>query len=322
MPPVSRLARQERPSRPSLTGRSCPSLLQDIVGRSSAWVTNALAQHPPFPHHLHSSLSPALSTPPISLSGSSYASTSSFASTHNDASNSSAGSFGATRINVASHHPSSRANSFAMSPGSPGYHGPSSNGNKPHHAQPSLAAMMANTNLAAAIPSAASNQTASSNHPQLVNFISSLFPYHATRALSIAHLIEIAIPHAPPIVGAMIDLPPTSIPTRSSRPKFEAGRTVYLHLPPLSPKSRAKSDATQPHHNVDIRDHLTSLLYLVSESLEASELVLVLKRNEREDEELRELLHALAYVGGGVLRRVKGGFDFDERSWVLVGIEV
>jgi hypothetical protein len=64
------------------------------------------------------------------------------------------------------------------------------------------------------------------------------------------------------------------------------------------------------------------LLDLVSESLEASELVLVLKRDEREDEELRELLHALAYVGGGVLRRVKGGFEFDERSWVLVGIEV
>jgi hypothetical protein len=198
-----------------------------------------------------------------------------------------------------------------------------SQGIKSDNVQPSLAAMIASSNIPNTTPT---SQTPSSNLPQLVNFISSLFPYHATRALSIAHLVEIVIPYASPIVGAMIDLPPTSIPTRSSRPKFEAGRTVYLHLPPLHPRSRNSTAAPrqdqETHHNVDIRDHLTSLLDLVSESLEASELVLVLKRDEREDEELRELLHALAYVGGGVLRRVKGGFEFDERSWVLVGIEV
>lgn len=220
--------------------------------------------------------------------------------------------------------PASRPNNLATSPGSLMSHG-SSHGNKPNHAHPSLAAMMASTNLAATASVATSSQNTAGNHPQLVNFISALFPYHATRALSIAHLLEIVIPHAPLISGAMIDLPPTPIPTRGNRPKFEAGRTVYLHLPPLHPGSQPENSSEGDrgtHHNVDIRDHLTSLLDLVSESLEASELVLVLKRNERQDEELRELLHALAYVGGGVLRRVKGGFDFDERSWVLVGIEV
>ena len=286
-------------------------------------MTNALAQYPPFPHHLHSSLSPALSTPPISLSGSSYASTSSFASTQHEASQSSNGSYGAARINVST-SPASRPNNLGTSPGSPMSHG-SSHGNKFNHAHPSLAAMMASTNLAVSAPSTASEHINAGNHPQLVNFISALFPYHATRALSIAHLLEIVIPHAPLISGAMIDLPPSPIATRGNRPKFEAGRTVYLHLPPLHPTAHSSSHShgdPDTHHNVDIRDHLTSLLDLVSESLEASELVLVLKRDERQDEELRELLHALAYVGGGVLRRVKGGFDFDERSWVLVGIEV
>jgi len=98
-------------------------------------VTNALAQYPPFPHHLHSSLSPALSTPPISLSGSSYASTSSFASTQHEASQSSNGSYGAARINVST-SPASRPNNLGTSPGSPMSHG-SSHGNKFNHAQPS-----------------------------------------------------------------------------------------------------------------------------------------------------------------------------------------
>jgi hypothetical protein len=288
-------------------------------------VTNALAQYPPFPQHLHSSLSPALSTPPISLSGSSYASTSSFASTQHEASQSSTGSYGAARINVAT-SPTSRPNNLAASPGSFTSYG-SAHSNKPDHAHPSLAAMMASTHLAVAAPNTTSHTTNSGNHPQqLVDFISALFPYQATRALSLAHLLEIVIPHAPLITGAMIDLPPTPVPTRGNRPKFEAGRTVYLHLPPLHPASHAEHAQLGDqgtHHNVDIRDHLTSLLDLVSESLEASELVLVLKRNEWHDEELRDLLHALAYIGGGVLRRVKGDFGgFDERSWVLVGIEV
>jgi hypothetical protein len=186
--------------------------------------------------------------------------------------------------------------------------------------------MVANAAVATTAAQPARSSTPTSNHPQLVNFLATLFPYHATRVLSLAHLLEIVIPHAPPIVGAMIDLPPTPIPSRSSRLKVEAGRTVYLHLPPFNAPvkdARTHNDVgKREHFNVDIRDHLTSLLDLVSESLNASELVLVLKRDERGDEELRELLHALAYVGGGVLRRVKGGFEFDERCWVLVGIEV
>jgi hypothetical protein len=112
---------------------------------------------------------------------------------------------------------------------------------------------------------------------------------------------------------------------------------VYLSLPPFNKpamfseggreavndggSSNAKHEVNL---NIDIRDHLTSLLDLVSDVLDALELVLVLDRRNREDEELREFLHALAYVGGVVLRsgKVRGGLEWDDKRWVLVGIEL
>ncbi|KAJ9095607.1 hypothetical protein QFC21_005478 [Naganishia friedmannii] len=193
------------------------------------------------------------------------------------------------------------------------------------------------------------------HHPvsqaQLVGFLSPLFPQHATIAIACARLLEIVLPHtAPVLIGAVIDLPaspaaPSPAPddVRRSRPGRRSidtgGRTVFLSLPPFNPTvasgardsaSRASSDAVgaggkhEVNVNIDIRDHLTSLLDLVSDAVEAMELVLVLDRRNREDEELREFLHALAYVGGVVLRsgKVRGGLEWDEKRWVLVGIEL
>ena len=203
----------------------------------------------------------------------------------------------------------------------------------------SLAAMMANVNVTHHRESAHHHQQNDirSVPSQLVNMVSTLFPYHASQVLSMAQLVEIIIPHVPQLTGALIDLPPTPAPTKSGRTRIETGKSVYLHLPPFNTISKSPStpgspgsdededdgsNCEEPYLHADIRDQLTSMLDLVSEFFHATELVLVLKRDEREDEELRELLHALAYVGGGVLRRVKGGFEFDDRAWVLVGIEV
>lgn len=244
-----------------------------------------------------------------------------------------------------------------------------------------------------------------SHHPasyhQLVNFLSSLFPYDTTRALTYGgQLFEVVLPYVSrPFIGALIDVPSVPLPDRGGRGggggsrgegqrrMTKGGRSVHIHFRPpatsqettgahrgkstkSSPSSASASskpanlrritppmDTTNhpassssswsvsgptlpdahaspsPAHaaneryaagSLDIRDHLTSLLDLVIDQLEADELVLALRRKERRDEELGELLHALAYVGGVVLRsgNVLGGFEWDEREWVLVGLEV
>ncbi|KAJ9115008.1 hypothetical protein QFC22_005336 [Naganishia vaughanmartiniae] len=190
------------------------------------------------------------------------------------------------------------------------------------------------------------------HHPlsqtQLVSFLAPLFPHHATIAIACARLLEIVLPHtAPVLLGAVIDLPAHSSgpdPRRPGKLSIDpGGRTVYLLLPPFKPAASSGGVADETREsgtgaggggggggknevnlNIDIRDHLTSLLDLVSDAIEAMELVLVLDRRNREDEELREFLHALAYVGGVVLRtgKVRGGFEWDDKRWVLVGIEL
>lgn len=260
--------------------------------------------------------------------------------------------------------------------------------------------------------------TPTRHHPasqhQLTSFLSSLFPYHATRALAYAKLFEVVLPYvAKPFIGAILDVPtlpvveqadaastsstssssatpstPSSVGSfdgssviyghdkekkkkKQHKPRLlPGGRTVYVHfkpvLPPIptttnnrrpstsrSPSASASTSIQHPpssssswsvsgpelhdprsstHHaddryqnkDVDIRDHLTSLLDLVMDQLEATEVVLVLDRKERKDDELRELLHALAYVGGTVLKKgsVLGGFEWDDTEWILVGLEV
>jgi hypothetical protein len=181
------------------------------------------------------------------------------------------------------------------------------------------------------------------HHPvsqtQLIGFLTPLFPYHATIAIACARLLEIVLPHTSPVlIGAAVDLPAHSHgldPRRPGKLRIDpGGRTVYLSLPSFSPSkssntsesgSEASESGTNDHNlDIDIRDHLTSLLDLVADALEATELVLVLDRRNRQDEELREFLHALAYVGGIVLRpgKVRGGFEWDDKRWVLVAIEL
>jgi hypothetical protein len=73
-----------------------------------------------------------------------------------------------------------------------------------------------------------------------------------------------------------------------------------------------------------MRDSLTALLDLASDNLEATSLVLVLDKDEREPDRLGELLHSLMYMGGQVVRPggLEGGWDWDQTQWVLVGIEL
>lgn len=201
------------------------------------------------------------------------------------------------------------------------------------------------TTNSSAIPSVSSQTIYGSlsspppHHPvsqtQLISFLTPLFPYHATIAIACSRLLEIVLPHtAPVLIGAVIDLPAHSHgpdPRRPGKMRVDpGGRTVYLSLPPFAPSKTSNSEmdidgpADEGNLDIDIRDHLTSLLDLVADALEALELVLVLDRRNRQDEELREFLHALAYVGGVVLRpgTVRGGFEWDDKRWVLVAIEL
>jgi hypothetical protein len=75
---------------------------------------------------------------------------------------------------------------------------------------------------------------------------------------------------------------------------------------------------------LDIKESLTALLDLSSDSLEAKNLILVLDRDDRDQERLEDLLHSLMYAGGQVLApgRLEGGYEWDIRHWVLVGIEL
>lgn len=138
-------------------------------------------------------------------------------------------------------------------------------------------------------------------------------------------------------------------------------KVMIVHLPPMGLTScdvdQGDDDddddgTTAPLDSpgIDIRDQLTSLLDLASDSLHATKVILALRRSERDDESLRVLLHSLAYVGGEVLVspssvgvRVRGsggrrmvmgmgnggwglgeGWDWEwnEEEWVLVGIEL
>ena len=132
----------------------------------------------------------------------------------------------------------------------------------------------------------------------------------------------------------LIHLPPMG----NARPTGQQGRSMRS----LGDDDDGDSDPLNGT-NTDIRDQLTTLLDLAADSLCASRVILVLRRSERDDESLRVLLHSLAYVGGEVLtspssptvaagqrRRlivpvgVADGCDWewDEREWVLVGIDL
>jgi len=170
-----------------------------------------------------------------------------------------------------------------------------------------------------------------------IPLISTLFPYHASQITSRSHLLEIVTPPDHVLEGFILDQP-------------QCGRTVFVHLPPPHSSSH-RPEILQPHFSevlrphdplhhrqvllpsppgqatslaLDIKESLTALLDLSSDSLEAKNLVLVLDRDDRDHERLEDLLHSLMYAGGQVIApgRLEGGYEWDIRHWVLVGIEL
>ena len=169
----------------------------------------------------------------------------------------------------------------------------------------------------------------------IVPLISSLFPYHATQVAALSHILEIVTPPDHVLHGFILDHPTD-------------GRAVYVHLPPLHSSATSRPEALSPHffevlrpHDplraaptaairssanaaLDMRESLTALLDLSAESLEASSLILALDKDDWEPVRLGELLHSLMYVGGQVIKQgaLPGGWEWDPRRWVLVGMEL
>lgn len=166
-----------------------------------------------------------------------------------------------------------------------------------------------------------------------IPLIATLFPFHSTQLSTMSTVLEIVTPPDHVLAGFIADHP--------------AGRTVYVHLPPPHVSSHRPealsgnfSDVLRPHDpsrsphrqfsspldGLDIRESLTALLDLSADQLDAKALVLVLDKDDRELEGLNELLHSLMYVGGHVLppgkKALDGGWEWDPRRWVLVGMEL
>lgn len=185
--------------------------------------------------------------------------------------------------------------------------------------------------------------SSTSSHPQsipdsvrpIIPLISALFPYHASQVVARSHLLEIVTPPDHVLHGFILDHP-------------TSGRAVYVHLPPLHSSATSRPDPLAPHffevlrpHDplralpaaavqssintaLDMRESLTALLDLAADSLEATSLILALDKDDREPDRLDELLHSLMYVGGQVVKQgaLPGGWEWDPRRWVLVGIEL
>lgn len=171
-----------------------------------------------------------------------------------------------------------------------------------------------------------------------IPLVSTLFPFHASQMMPKCHLLEIVTPPDHILDGFILDQP-------------NIGRTVFVHLPPPHASTHGRPEILQPHFSevlrphdplhhrqipqlsptnqvsslaLDIKESLTALLDLSSDSLDAKNLVLVLDRDDRDQERLEDLLHSLMYAGGQVVApgRLDGGYEWDARHWVLVGIEL
>lgn len=153
----------------------------------------------------------------------------------------------------------------------------------------------------------------------------------------ISHLLEIVTPPDHVLEGFILDHP-------------RSGRTAFVHLPPPHASTVGRPEVLQPHFSevlrphdplhhrqllssptgqatslaLDIKESLTALLDLASDALDAKNLVLVLDRDDRDHERLEDLLHSLMYAGGQVIvpGRLEGGYEWDARHWVLVGMEL
>lgn len=183
-------------------------------------------------------------------------------------------------------------------------------------------------------PSCQTPSVSDANRP-IIPLISSLFPYHVTQIVAVSHILEIVTPPDHVLQGFILD-----------HPTF--GRAVYVHLPPLHSTATARPDPLAPHffevlrpHDpmrtlpaattnssmngaLDMRESLTALLDLAEDSLEATSLILALNKDDREADRLGELLHSLMYVGGQVVKQgaLPGGWEWDPKRWVLVGMEL
>ena len=164
-----------------------------------------------------------------------------------------------------------------------------------------------------------------------IPLVTNLFPYQAPAIASISTALEIVTPPAHIVHGFICDYP-------------SGGRTVYVHLsPPAETHTQPEtlsanfSEILRPHDpsrgpresytpmGMDVRESLTALLDLASDNLEAKCLVLALHREEV-GEGLDDTVHSLMYAGGMVLSpgqgALDGGWEWDPRLWVLVGIEL
>ncbi|OCF77564.1 hypothetical protein I204_01555 [Kwoniella mangroviensis CBS 8886] len=175
---------------------------------------------------------------------------------------------------------------------------------------------------------------------QIISLISSIFPTHFQTISNLSITLEIVTPPSNVLKGFIVDT-------------AKNGRTVFVHMEPNSTNEGALrpetlspnfSQVLRPHdpllsisppklsggvgggmYGMDIRESLTALLDLSSDALEANNLVLVLGRQEAEQDVLAETLHSLMYVGGQVLKspsKTLGGWEWDIRKWVLVGMEL
>ncbi|WWD19866.1 hypothetical protein CI109_104334 [Kwoniella shandongensis] len=202
-------------------------------------------------------------------------------------------------------------------------------------------------------PRSGRNATVSPDGP-IVSLISSIFPHHASIIASFSHTLEILTPPSHLLKGFILDHPSSGRtvyihltlsqpnPTQPQRPEtlspnfsqvLRPHDPQLLTSPPPSVPStigttsrNGRAGATNTNYALDVRESLTALLDLASEALEASHLVLVLDRQEREGQEgiLGELLHSLMYVGGQVVKpgALEGGWEWDPTKWVLVGMEL
>jgi hypothetical protein len=185
----------------------------------------------------------------------------------------------------------------------------------------------------------ASPRSSTEATPITIPLVSALFPYHASHLTNISHPLEIVTPPDHVLYGFVVDDP-------------DHGRTAFVHLPPPHTAShRAEelsanfSEVLRPHdptrlsspkvtsptsppssmsEALDIRDSLTALLDLAADAIEAKSLLLVLDKHDRGNEGLGELLHSLMYVGGQVVNPgcLEGGWEWDPKRWVLVGLEL
>ncbi|WVR09643.1 hypothetical protein IAU60_006716 [Kwoniella sp. DSM 27419] len=183
-------------------------------------------------------------------------------------------------------------------------------------------------------PGHKSTVTPDKQERQIISLISTIFPSDFTSIAPLSTTLEIVTPPSNVLKGFIHDhtsrtvyihLPPNTSSAQDQRPEHLSpnfSQVLRPHDPLLSTSPPSASRAS--NYALDIKEFLTALLDLASEALEASYLVLVLDRAEREQEGLGELLHSLMYVGGQVIKpgAMEGGWRWDPMKWVLVGMEL